>query len=390
MRRKSRSRYGRARRWRTSWTSIQRDSGSARSSSVLTPTRLSKELLGELSVLSVELTPLPDDPERWVEREVDAKLRDRVVDQVQFVLGDSGAGKSVACLKCLQLHVQAGGFGLLVTHEVLGTSLTVEYAIERTLRNLQPNLAGGAGSEALSLTSENSQFLLVIEDINRSTQPARLVETLAAWRARATTGKGSRRWRILCPVWPQTIALASSNTDKIANEATVVVASFAQREGIAAVKRWRPGATDLEAEAVASALGFDPLLIALHGRSDATPEPETVIQSFIERELQRVAASSGTHTAGEYRDALRTLPLEMLNRGQLEPTFSDVIEWTAEERPIAAMLRDLARHREVVRLEGTTENQRVAFRHDRGEGPPAGGCDTICDFSRRLTCGSDV
>ena len=324
------------------------------------PTRLSKELLGELSVRSLDLAPLPDDPERWVDREVDEKLRHRVEDRVQFVLGDSGAGKSVACLKCLQQHVQAGGFGLVVADEVLGTSLTVEDAIERTLRNLQPTLAGGAGSEALSLTSENEQFLLVIEDINRSAQPARLVETLAAWSARATTGKGSRRWRILCPVWPRTIALASSNADKIANEAAVAVASFAQREGIAAVKRRRPGVTVLEAEAVASALGFDPLLIALHGGSDATPEPETVIQSYIERELQRVAASDGTYTAGEYRDALRTLPLEMLKRGQLEPTFADVLEWTVEKRPIAAMFRDLARHREVVRLEGTMENQRVA------------------------------
>ena len=96
------------------------------------PTRLSKELLGELSACSLDLAPLPDDPERWVDREVDEKLRHPVEDRIQFVLGDSGAGKSVACLKCLQQHVQAGEFGLVVTDEVLGTSLTVEDAIERT------------------------------------------------------------------------------------------------------------------------------------------------------------------------------------------------------------------------------------------------------------------
>ena len=329
------------------------------------PTRLSKALLGELSLRSLDLTPLLDDAERWVNREVDEKFRHGVEDRVQFVLGNSGAGKSVACLKCLQRHVEAGGFGLVVTDEVLGTSLSVEDVIERTLRKLEPSLAAGAGSEALSLTSENDHFLLVIEDINRSAQPARLVETLAAWGVRTTTGKGNRRWRMLCPVWPRTMALASSNTDRISNEPAIVVASFSQREGIAAVKSWRPGVTDLEAEAVASALGFDPLLIALHGGSDATPEPETVIQSYVERELHRVAATDGTYTAGECRSALRTLALEMLKRGQLEPTFSDVLNWTAKKPSIAAMLRDLARHREVVRLSETTEYQRIAFRHDR-------------------------
>ena len=76
------------------------------------PTHLSEELLSELSVRSIRSVPFPDNPERWVDRDVDEKLRDRVEDRVQFVLGDSGVGKSVACLKCLQQHVKAGGFGL--------------------------------------------------------------------------------------------------------------------------------------------------------------------------------------------------------------------------------------------------------------------------------------
>ena len=101
------------------------------------PTRLSEESLSELSVLCVESAPLLDDPERWVDRDVDEKLRNRAESRVQFVLGESGVGKTVACLKCLQRHVQAGGYGLVMTDEVLGTSLTIEDAVERTLRNLQ-------------------------------------------------------------------------------------------------------------------------------------------------------------------------------------------------------------------------------------------------------------
>ena len=329
------------------------------------PTHLSEESLSDLSVRSVGLAPLLDDPERWVDRDVDEKLRNHVENRVQFVLGDSGVGKSVACLKCVQQHVETGGFGLVVTDEMLGTSLTVEDAVERTLRNLQPTLADGVGSEALSLTSENEQFLLVIEDINRSAQPARLVETLSAWSVRARKEKDRRGWRILCPVWPRTIALANNNAGKTENESATVVASFTKKEGIAAVKRRRHGVTHVEAEAVASALGFDPLLIALHEDSGAIPDPKSVIHSYIERLLERVAASVGTYTAGEYRATLLTLSLEMLKRRQMKPRFADVLEWTVEEPPIAEMLRELSRLREVIRLEGPTENQRVIFRHDR-------------------------
>ena len=329
------------------------------------PTHLSKELLNELSVRSVESAPLADDPELWVDRDVDEKLRNRIEGGIQFVLGESGVGKSVACMKYLQRHVQAGGFGLVVTDDVLRTSRTVEDAIERTLRELQPTLDDGAGSEALSLTSENQQFLLVIEDINRSGQPARLVETLATWNVRATKERDRCRWRILCPVWHRTIALASSAMDKIRKESVVIVASFDQGDGVAAVKRRRLGVTDLEAESVASALGFDPLLIALHGDSDTIPDPESVIHSYIERALKRAAESDGTYTAGEYRTALRTMSLEMLKRRQLEPRFADVLEWTVGDRPIGPVFRELSKLREVIRLEGTTENERIVYRHDR-------------------------
>ena len=329
------------------------------------PNHLSEESLGELSLRSVGSVPLLDDPERWIDRDIDEKLRSSAEGRVQFVLGESRVGKTVACLKCLQQHVQAGGFGLVMTDEVVRRSLTVGDAIEHTLRNLLPSLASGAGRQALSLTSENEQFLLVIEDINRSVQPARLVEILAAWSLRTSTEKDRCGWRILCPVWPRTMALASTNADKIANDSAVVVTSFARGEGIAAVKRRRLGVTDLEAESVASALGFVPLLIALHGDSDAIPDPDSVIHSYIERELERVAASIGTYTACEYRDALRTLSLEILKQKRVEPKFSDVLEWTDEDRSIGAKLRELSGLREVVRLEGTTENQRVVFRHDR-------------------------
>ena len=329
------------------------------------PTNLSAELLRELSECSIESAPMLVDPERWVNRDIDLKLRNRVEGRVLFVLGDSGVGKSIACLKCLQQHVQTGGFGLVVTDKVLGASLTVEDAIERSLRNLHPTLASDAGSEALSLTSENEQFLLVIEDINQSVQPARLVEKLATWSERAAAGKDRKRWCILCPVWPRTIALANSNAGKIVNESAVMVGAFALNEGIAAVQRRRPGASDLDAEAMASALGFDPLLIALHGDCDAIPEPESVIHSYIERAFERVEVSAGTYTAGEYLGALRTLSLEMLKRRRLEPRFAEVLQWTADESSIGVMLRELSGLREVIRLEGPIENQLVAFRHDR-------------------------
>lgn len=352
------------------------------------PNHLSRAELSELSLRSIDLVPLLDDPKYWVDRYVDEKLRNSKENRVLFVLGESGVGKTVACLKCLEEHVRAGGYGLVLTDEVVRNSWSLEDAVERTLHNLQPELVSGAGREALSLSSETEQLLLVIEDINRSVQPARLVEVVVAWSARATTEKDHRDWRILCPVWPRTIALASNHAAKAANDLAVVVPSFVQEEGIAAVKQRRQRVTDLEAEEVASALGLDPLLIALHGDSDEIPDPESVVYTYIERELERAATPTGTYTAGEYRLALRELSLEMLTRRQLMPRFSNVLKWFDAQRSVVSMLRDLVRLREVVRLEGPTNDQNMVFRHDRVRDHLL--ADAIADATSRDAMPSEV
>ena len=329
------------------------------------PTVLSERLMRELSEHSIKSEPTAEDSELWVDRNIDQALRHRAGDRILFILGESGVGKTVTCLKHLRHHIREGGFGLVVNDDVLRQSVAIEEVIGRTLRKLQPSLAHGAGGEALALTSDNVELLLVIEDINQSAEAARLVQKLSAWNTQAAQQGDRRRWRILCPVWPRTMALARDTVRKDASKSTVAAGSFEKNEGIAAAKRRRSGMTDLEAEAVATALGFDPLLIALHGDSDVAPNPQSVIQAYIERALDRLAASAGSYTAGEYRGALRMLSLRMLKWRRLEPTLADVLEWMADEPLGSTMLRELMRARDVVRLVGATEDERVTFRHDR-------------------------
>ena len=329
------------------------------------PTVVSERLMRELSEHSIKSEPTAEDSELWVDRDVDQAIRHRAGDRVLFILGESGVGKTVTCLKHLRHHIREGGFGLVVNDDVLRQSVAIEEVVDRTLRKLQPSLAHGAGGEALALTSDNVELLLVVEDINQSAEAARLVQKLSAWNTQAAQQGDRRRWRILCPVWPRTMALARDAVRKDASESTVAAGSFEKKEGIAAAKRRRSGMTALEAEAVATALGFDPLLIALHGDSDVAPNPQSVIQAYIERALDRLAASAGSYTAGEYRGALRMLSLRMLKWHRLEPRLADVLEWMADEPLASTMLRELVRARDVVRLVGATEDERVAFRHDR-------------------------
>ena len=93
----------------------------------------------------------PDDPAAWVPRSLDRTINAAADQRVVLLIAESGAGKTIACYKRLQANASAGGFSLVLTDEIIGTSLTLEQAIEKTLLQLCPSLDVGCGSVAFRL-----------------------------------------------------------------------------------------------------------------------------------------------------------------------------------------------------------------------------------------------
>jgi len=334
------------------------------------PERLSDELLYELSQRSLQIqsNDFPEDSELWVDRHLDRTLEEAAGRDVVFVVAESGLGKSVACHKRLTAHVETGGFGLVIPHQIIAEALSLEQAISATLRRLHPSLTSDAGSEARALASERKPLLMVVEDINKSRQPISLIERLASWSAQREERKQVASWQILCPVWPRILTGLGDQARKRINESVLMTSSFIPEEGAAAVRRRREHAeipiTRLDAEAVASALGHDPLLIALQDPT-TTPDPSRVIQAFIEGSLERLAESRSEFTAGEYRQGLRYFAATMLEWRRLDPSMTDVAAWFGDTPNTANMLRHIAHFGEIIRFIGPVSNERLVFRHDR-------------------------
>jgi len=342
--------------------------------------RLSQELLQELSRESLKIHLPSNDQAAWVSTNLDAGIAEAVREQdVAFVVAESGLGKSVACYKRLDQHVAAGGFGLILTHQVISSSLTIEQAIESTLRQLHPVLTEGAALDALAFCSGDRPLILVVEDLNKSGEAQFLAEKLAKWssfgQADLSTNSPSRAsrrkcWRLLCPAWPQVVASLSDANLKLVQNLAVIGVPFTMREGAEAVLRRAEskGAflSSLEAEAVSEALGNDPLLIALHEHEPGLrPQPESVIERFIDASVRRLAFERCEYTAGEYRGALRLLAGKMLQHRELSPSWQAVLGWFPSEGSATTMLRHLVRHCEVIRLSGSPSDEFLSFRHDR-------------------------
>ena len=330
--------------------------------------RLSDELLRELSRSSLENSGLPDDKELWIDRQLDRTLEEAAGRDVVFVVAESGLGKSVACHKRLTAHVESGGFGLVIPHKIIAETLSLEQAVDATLRHLHPSLVPGVGSEACAIASERTPLLMVVEDINKSGQPTALIERLASWSAKGEEREREPRWQILCPVWPRILTILGDKAQKKINKLALKAFSFTPKESATAVRRRRERAgipiTQLDAEAVSLALGHDPLLIALQDPA-VKPDPDHVIEEFIKGSLRRLAESRGEFTAGEYRKELRRAAATMLERRCLDPAMTEVAAWFDQMPSTVRMLRHVLHFGEIVCVTVSASGERWAFRHDR-------------------------
>lgn len=331
--------------------------------------QLSAELLYELSKRSLESFSPMDNADAWIARSLDATLNATFDRNVTFLLAGSGLGKSVACYRLLSAHVADGGFGIVLSHEAITTAMTIDDAVSIMLHQLHPPLALTA-INALSFCSPERPILLVVEDINRSGQAQLLAEKLAGWSPMSAKDNISPRsgWRLICPLWPETLTSMRDQVRKRIEPMIVTASGYTEleaREAIVARARLDGRQLSLlSAEAIARALGKDPLLIALHDQS-ASPDPHQTISQFVEGALSRAASTSSDHPATDYHQALRALAAEMLERRQIDLTWRDISSWTNLQGETLRLLSRLAHLAELVRLTGPSDNQRLSFRHDR-------------------------
>lgn len=300
-----------------------------------------------------------------VERALDATLSAfaRNSRGAGFVIGDSGVGKSAALRSLADRWLSAGGIALILDHSVIEEAATVEQAIALGLRKWEPTLEAGCGQVALSLASPEHPYLLIVEDINLSTNPRRIVERVIGWSKAGGKDVTEAGWRLLCPVWRGNSGLGDSRLRSHVLARSLTIEGFEPEEAMeAVVVRARDACvalTRLQAAELATALANDPLLIGLNSDWSA-PAPHDAIQSYIEAQI--AAAADDRLLASDLQSALDHCAERMVEKRSIAPSWEQIKEWHTSNPDHLAGLRRLLDQGRVVRLD--TE-ERLSFRHDR-------------------------
>jgi hypothetical protein len=317
-----------------------------------------------------------------VAREVDENVKEGTRSNrytIQFLIGESGFGKSTAAYRALQKHLESGGYGLWAPAELIKECLSLENAIEKVLRDLYPHLLPGTGKTALQLIQEGSRFLIVVDDANRTEDPTKLIRKLLTWSKPQQSNTPDSQpsfspYLIVCPVWPHVWGLTGHDFSTTPWVHTVFIELMTSAEGILAVQSATSQAgieiTNTEANALATKMGNDPFLIGLFSALLSNTKPgdlnmlaEDVVEKFITSGVKEAAsAPNSSYLSTEYREALSTISSHMLRRRRLHPFWKEIESWLEVDSDTLKALRELIRHSKLCRL---TDQDQFVFRHDR-------------------------
>ena len=298
---------------------------------------------------------------------------------VNFLIGPSGSGKSVASYKALVDVIGNGGIALWIPAEVIINSLSLEAAIATVLQSLYPTLGLNAGRESIALTtSKNIPFLLVVDDVNRTKNATQTIQKLIAWHRRITLDDGTknsaqqknRSPHLLIPIWNQywsSIASRYRSDEKIGE---MIAQPMTADEAIECLRVCSTHLLDQRtAFEVVKRLEYDPILIGLWGELHGSEpgkyldiEASTLIETYIQRSIEEGSADSN-FLAADIRIALESLVPKMLEERELYPSWLRLSEWLPDSQ--IAALRHLCISGRVCRLVHRNNVDRFEFRHDR-------------------------
>lgn len=318
----------------------------------IAPIRLSKQLLLEIGEIS--LSNLNFDTELFVERDLEH------IHQNTLVVGVSGTGKTTYCINVLNRHLGLQKPVLVITDSTVSQAISIEEAIDTELRRYANELIPQSGQRALELCSIDEPLIILVEDINRSSDSARLLKKLIDW------SNSDTNFILLCPVWHRLVAGLSFEEKKSldAHFKLEYLESYNKNEAnralIARATKEKIRIDELSAANIAQQLGYDPLLISLANLADFHKN-SNVIEEYVRDTIQSIANSNNL-LVYEVEDAVDEYGLYLFQNKKVQGESRDLRALSQNSQKV---LRQVLNDGRLFRQAFEIPDYAILSRHDR-------------------------
>lgn len=296
------------------------------------------------------------------QKKVEARLTTSTT-RINLLTGDSGFGKSTLCFAIMRSVLESGGIVLRVKPSVIEKAVSFEDAILQQLMSDHPKLF--IHVDDIKTLFQNG--LIVIDDINKSDNPAALLDKIISWNQLKKAGAIS----VLCPVWPRNLDALDNKTQKEKKFTAIALERLLFNDCKDIIQHRISGElvklTDQQMHSLIFDTGFDPLLLdfSLQLLSKTKNYGESIaieaIKSFVDDKILQI---HNIHHFPIYliRQSLVFLGNKMLTDRKLDPHLLDLEKWFGPGSQKYQILLMIASQRQLLSFD---DSGKCFFRHDR-------------------------
>ena len=325
------------------------------------PDKLSVSLLKNITERQITQYTATFEAELIVQR----GFNQRVFTNHTFIVGESGTGKSTIAFNTLKHNFEKDVAGIILSEKLVEESSSLEEALTKQLTLFEGNLSSDAGSLALDIGTRTQPIIIFIDDINNADSPVSVLKKLLKWIPISE----SKKWVFICPVHPVHLNKLDHNEEKKIRNLTLFVDYFSKCEAKKAIqlKALKNGIelSELDSESICASLGYDPLLISLCDLTKKIGTHIEIIENYIAKELQKVAAGFDELYEEDVKALLDNFVRVLLCKGNFRPSVQNLNDWYKGSQNDLTTLKKIFKLSSSVFVSKKNGSNFVSFRHDR-------------------------
>lgn len=295
-----------------------------------------------------------------------------------LLVGDSGAGKSIASFAVMQQWIAEGRIAIRLDESNVSQHDSFQSALTSHLRSLAPALSQDCGHELLEVISrESDRCLVVIDDLNRCANPTLELRKSLAWsrglckavddgnQAKLASNDGVT---LLIPTWFRHADFSRTRFEESPSAQRIELATLSDEDVVAIVQSHSErDVSEHDALAIGEHFNRDPILIGLWGRklsrdTDALLTSESkLFEDFVSDAIKDV--TSDALDLHEVREAFDSIARQVLRSEERCLLLQEVADTNGQR--LIDHLRPVLTAGAICRVNNHGSAPRLEFRHDR-------------------------